>query len=274
MPLVGRTLFSRSIYSRACLLTVPEDTPSNPPPSNGATYVDPDADLSWTGGDPNPGDTVTYDVYFGTTSPPPKVITNQSGTTYDPGTMGYNTQHFWKIVAWDDHNHTTEGPIWDFTTEGPNNPPNIPSNPNPPNGAVDVDINADISWTGGDPDPGDTVTYDVYFGDSSPPSLVVSGQSGTTYNPGTMSYLTTYYWQIVSWDNHGASTSGPEWDFTTEDEPSNFPPVFSNEDPPHGSTDIPTTITSLSVLIEDPEGDSFDWSIETNPDIGSNSGTG
>lgn len=253
---------------------LPPYTPSNPLPPDGATYVDPDADLSWTGGDPNPGDTVTYDVYFGTTSPPPKVITNQSGATYDPGTMGYNTQYFWKIVAWDDHNHTTEGPIWDFTTEGPNNPPNIPSNPNPPNGAVDVDINADISWTGGDPDPGDTVTYDVYFGDSSPPSLVVSGQSDTTYNPGTMSYLTTYYWQIVSWDNHGASTSGPEWDFTTEDEPSNFPPVFSNEDPPHGSTDIPTTITSLSVLIEDPEGDSFDWSIETNPDIGSNSGTG
>ena len=253
---------------------LPPYTPSNPYPSNGATYVDPDADLSWTGGDPNPGDTVTYDVYFGTTSPPSKVITNQSGAIYEPGTMGYNTQFFWKIVAWDDYNHTTEGPIWDFTTEGPNIPPNTPSNPNPPDGAVDVDINADISWTGGDPDPGDTVTYDIYFGMSSPPPKVVSNQSGTTYDPGTMNYEMTYYWQIVTWDNHGVSTSGPEWDFTTEDEPPNFPPVFSNEDPPHGSTDVPVTITSLSVLIEDPEGDSFDWSIETNPDIGSSSDTG
>jgi hypothetical protein len=30
-----------------------------------------------------------------------------------------------------------------------------------------------------------------------------------------MSYSTDYYWKIVSWDNHGASTTGPIWDFTT-----------------------------------------------------------
>lgn len=252
----------------------PPNTPSNPSPSDGATYVDPDADLSWEGGDPNPGDTVTYDVYFGTTSPPPKIITNQTGITYDPGTMGYNTQYYWQIIAWDNDNLSSTGPIWDFTTEGPNNPPNTPSNPDPPDGAIDVDINADLSWDGGDPDPGDIVTYDVYFGTTSPPSLAVSGQSGTTYDPGAMSYEMTYYWQIVSWDNHGVSASGPEWDFTTEDEPLNFPPIFSNENPPDGETNVPITTPSLTVYIFDSEGDSFDWSIETSPDIGSSSGTG
>jgi len=43
-------------------------------------------------------------------------------------------------------------------------------------------------------------------------------QSGTTYDPGTLSYDTKYYWKIVATDNHGASTSGPLWDFTTEQE--------------------------------------------------------
>ena len=66
---------------------LPPYTPSNPSPPDGAMYVDPDADLSWTGGDPNPGDTVTYDVYFGTSSPPPKIVTNQTDTSYDPGTI-------------------------------------------------------------------------------------------------------------------------------------------------------------------------------------------
>jgi len=99
---------------------------------------------------------------------------------------------------------------------GPNYPPDIPSDPIPSDGSIGVSIDADLSWTGGDPNPMDTVTYDVYFGTTSPPSLVVSGQSGTMYDPGTMDLNTQYYWKIVAWDNHGASTDGPEWDFTTE----------------------------------------------------------
>ena len=57
---------------------LPPNQPSSPNPANGATNVPINSDLSWTGGDPNPGDTVTYDVYFGTSSTPPKVGYNQS----------------------------------------------------------------------------------------------------------------------------------------------------------------------------------------------------
>jgi parallel beta-helix repeat protein len=193
----------------------PPNTPDNPSPSNGLTSVSINADLSWTGGDPDLYDTVTYDVYFGTTNPPTtKVSANQSGTTYDPGAMDYNTRYYWKIVAWDNHGASTAGPIWDFTTE--NRAPYVPSDPNPANGTTSVSITADLSWTGGDPDPGDTVTYDVFFGTTNPPTTKVSAnQSGTTYDPGTMNYYTHYYWKIVAWDNHGASASSPIWDFTT-----------------------------------------------------------
>jgi len=62
-------------------------------------------------------DTITYDVYFGTTSPPPKVASNQSETTYDPGTLEYNTTYYWQIVAWNELGESAEGPIWSFTTE-------------------------------------------------------------------------------------------------------------------------------------------------------------
>ena len=89
------------------------------------------------------------------------------------------------------------------------------SNPSPPNHATGVAIDADLSWTGGDPDVGDTVTYDVYFGTSASPPLVSNEQVATTYDPGTLSYNTTYYWKIVATDNHGTSVDGPVWDFTT-----------------------------------------------------------
>jgi predicted secreted protein len=98
-----------------------------------------------------------------------------------------------------------------------NTPPNIPSNPSPANHATDAPINADLSWTGGDPDAGNTVTCNVYFGTSptEPMAMVSHNQTGTSYAPGTLAYNTTYYWKIVATDSQGASTTGPLWDFTT-----------------------------------------------------------
>ena len=402
----------------------PPNVPSAPSPPNHATGVSINADLSWTGGDPDVGDIVTYDVHFGTSATPPLVSNDQTGTTYDPGTLSYNTKYYWKIVATDNHAASTTGPLWDFTTSstpnnppqlsspslqppsgspstgfyyyvnyydsdgdspnikrvyidgtpytmslqsgsapngvyrygpknlsvgshnyyfyfedgkggtarlptsgsysgpvvsqennppqlsspsvqppsgtpstsfyhyvnyydsdgdspnikrvyidgtpytmslqsgsapngvyrygpknlsvgshnyyfyfedgkggtarlptsgsysGPvvsqeNNPPNTPSNPSPGNHASGVPINADLSWTGGDPDAGDTVTYDVYFGTSATPPLVSNDQLATTYDLGTMNNNTKYYWYIVATDNHSAWTTGPLWDFTT-----------------------------------------------------------
>jgi len=199
----------------------PPNTPSNPSPVNHATDQSIHADLSWTGGDPDAGDTVTYNVYFGTSTSPPLVSNDQSGTTYDPGTLSYNTKYYWKIIATDNHGASTSGHLWDFTTgSSPNNPPNMPSNPSPSNHATDQSIHADLSWTGGDPDAGDTVTYDIYFGTSTSPPLVSNDQSGASYDPCALSYDTKYYWKIIATDNHGASTSGHLWDFTTTGRPS------------------------------------------------------
>jgi hypothetical protein len=41
----------------------------------------------------------------------------------------------------------------------PNSPPDTPSNPYPSTHAPDQAITTDLSWSDGDPDAGDTVTY-------------------------------------------------------------------------------------------------------------------
>ena len=97
-----------------------------------------------------------------------------------------------------------------------NTPPYAPSHPVPENGETNVSITTDLGWSGGDPDPDDTVRYDVYFGTTSPPSLVSSNQTTSTYDLGILAYETTYYWQIVSWDTYNASTQGQQWHFTTQ----------------------------------------------------------
>jgi len=242
--------------------------PSNPYPSDGAMYVDPDAVLSWNCSDPD-GDPLTYNVYFEANDSTPDVLVsnNQSEKWYDPGVMDYNIHYYWQIVAWDNYNGSTSGPLWDFTIEGPNNPPNAPGSPNPVNGATGVNIDANLSWVGGDPDPGDTVTYDVYFGTGSPPPKVAGNQSGTTYDPGTLNYCTAYYWQIVAWDNHGASTSGPEWNFKTNCKPN----VPSDPNPENGATGIDID-ADLSWSCSDPDGHSLTYDVyfeadDPTPDV-------
>ena len=95
-------------------------------------------------------------------------------------------------------------------------PPYAPSAPSPDDTALYVPVDTTLSWTGGDPDDGDTVTYDVYFGAIADPPLVTSGQGSTTYDPGVLVSSTDYWWYIVARDNHGAVMRGPTWRFFTD----------------------------------------------------------
>jgi hypothetical protein len=53
----------------------------------------------------------------------------------------------------------------------------------------------------------------------------------------------------------------------------NNPPTVTTPDPTNGSTGISITTALLSITIQDPEGDLFNWTITTTPNIGSNTGT-
>ncbi len=97
----------------------------------------------------------------------------------------------------------------------PNNPPAEPSEPIPANGAIDVETNINLSWVCSDPD-GDDLTYNIYFGTTEIPPLVVTNNPDTTWNPGLLNLNTTYYWKIVAYDIYGDSTQSAVWNFTTK----------------------------------------------------------
>ena len=48
--------------------------------------------------------------------------------------------------------------------------------------------------------------------------MVSNDQSETSYDPGTLDYEITYYWQIIASDEYNI-TEGPIWSFTTEMKP-------------------------------------------------------
>lgn len=197
----------------------PPYVPSNPFPVNGSTNISITTHLNWTGGDPD-NDTVTYNVFFGTNQTPPQVATNITTTMYNQGTMNFSTTYYWKIISWDNNSQSTSGPLWVFTTRA-NQPPNEPSDPFPANNSVDVAVNTELSWTGGDPD-NDSVSYDVYFGTNQTPGQVANNISTTLYSPGILASSTQYFWRIVARDQYNATTAGPLWDFTTIGIPENI----------------------------------------------------
>jgi len=94
----------------------PPITPSEPSPTDNATGVDVNANISWNCTDPD-GDTLIYDVYFGKISPPPLASDDQNTTTFDPGKLEDNTTYYWRIVAFDGRGGSTSSPIWRFKTK-------------------------------------------------------------------------------------------------------------------------------------------------------------
>ena len=146
--------------------------------------------------------------------------------------LNYSTTYYWFVNATDGYSCINNSYSFTTANESYNSPPNVPNSPSPSDGSDDISVTSNISWSGGDPDIGDSVTYDVYFGTNSSPSIVVSNQSTTSYDPGVLDYDTTYYWIVVAWDESNLSTTGVVWSFTTESEEVPPPPAPPPYTPP------------------------------------------
>ena len=122
------------------------------------------------------------------------------GPGLDPGTT-----YYWRIDEVEADTTTIyTGDVWSFTAA-----PYKAYNPQPPDGARYVSIDADLSWLAG----ATAITHDVYFGTVDPPPLVKAKHPDTTYEPGTLNKDTTYYWRID--ERNGTVYPGDIWRFTT-----------------------------------------------------------
>ncbi|MBM3315482.1 YncE family protein, partial [candidate division WOR-3 bacterium] len=160
-------------------------------------------------------DTVTYSVFLGPTTTPVLAESGLQVTQYQAHRLNTFTLYYWRVVARDRKGETSSGPRWSFTTGAANSPPALPSSPTPDSAATAVWRKTTLRWTGSDPDPGDTLYFDVHLGLSTPPGLVSQRQRTVSYAATALLYDTTYYWRIVVYDQRGATRTGPLWRFRT-----------------------------------------------------------
>jgi len=194
--------------------SIPPKTAYNPDPVNGAEFVDPNAVFTWT---PGFGGKL-HTVYLGTNFDD---VNNAAGGTplgsasYSPGTLEPEKVYYWRVDEFDPP-VTHKGDIWGFTTPG------AVGNPQPANGAVDVQMNATLSWTAAD----SGTSHELYVGTdadavkdattASPEYIGTRALGSESYDPGKLAWDAAYYWRVD--EVYPAETvKGLVWRFATAD---------------------------------------------------------
>jgi hypothetical protein len=159
----------------------------------------------------------------------------------------------------EDSTPTTPGGIGTTT----NHPPDTPSNPFPALGQNNVPYGLiNLTWDCSDPDSGDALTYNVYKGSTSLPTVLVAQNIIDKMLQINTGPLEPVYWKVVARDNHGDSTAGSIWNFITGSTTNHPPDSARNPYPPNGATNIPHGDVTLSWTCTDPDqGDTLTYNI-------------
>jgi hypothetical protein len=94
-------------------------------PANGA-FLSPagtTVELQWSSTNAD-GDPQNWDVYFGPSEDPAKVITGNTSQSYTV-TVAIGTKYYWRVVGWDKNGVPTNSDIWSFEIVDPDSPLNV-----------------------------------------------------------------------------------------------------------------------------------------------------
>jgi hypothetical protein len=194
--------------------SIPPKTAYNPDPADGAGFVDPNATFAWTGGYGSKLHTVYLgDNYDGVDNATEGMIVGVP--SYDPGTLEREKILYWRVDEFDGF-ETHKGDVWNFTTPG------AVGNPQPANGAADVQKIATLSWAAAD----NTASHELYFGadaeavknatTASPEYIGPRALGAESYDPGGLALDGSYAWRVD--EVYPTETvRGLVWSFTTAD---------------------------------------------------------
>jgi len=122
-----------------------------------------------------------------------------AATTYYYRVRSYNQQNTYSIYSL----------YVKATTSYADGKPGEAADPEPVDGATDVENTQILMWTPGT----GSESHDIYLGTSNPPELL-ENREDAFYDPGGLLDGTTYYWRIDELNGSGI-TEGPVWQFST-----------------------------------------------------------
>lgn len=162
-------------------------------PAPGATTNTGTVLLTWQ---PSPG-AASYDVYLGTSTPPPLVASGVTATTFNANVSSGTYSWFVVAHAACDANRTSTTPTRSFQSSVPvtcTSGQLQVSLVSPAAGALNVPASVELVWSANAPVTG----YDLYFGASSTPPLLLAGTNRTRQPVDALTPGTKYFWRVVA----------------------------------------------------------------------------
>ena len=187
----GGGVTTGAVWSFSTLPNIPAQVAKGNP-ANGAVDQPLSLVLTWTAA----AQATSYNIYFGTTVTliAANKLNNTTGLVYTLTGLSYITTYYWRVDAVNLDGANT-GMTWDFST-GTEPVPAQATGGSPVSGTANCALTTQLYWLSGS----DASAYDVYFGTTNPPPVAVSNMSKsvyrTSYNPGTLTPATTYYWRV------------------------------------------------------------------------------
>lgn len=139
--------------------------------------------------------------------------------------LDYNTTYTWRITPYNSVGDAVNCPEWSFTTKD----------------EVVPNDYIDLKWAL----KPDATGYKFSLGTDNPPTNIenmLDVGNVDTYRFENPKYLTTYYWQVIPYNEGGDAQNCPVWTFTTEDDGTILPPNPTEAIyPPDGAVDVPIT---------------------------------
>lgn len=187
-------------------------------PANNLLCIDNAVSLQWDASSDPDSDVISYQIEISKDNQFKQIDYTNSVTT--PGktiSLEKGVRYYWRVKAIDSKNLSSDySAVFQFYTEGTglaNHLPFAPSLVKPELSSVLSGNSVVLEWNASDVDVNDVLTYDVYFGTTSPPTVKISSaQSLKTYTQ-NVNTAGTYYWSVDVKDNKGGISKGQVWRF-------------------------------------------------------------
>ena len=187
-------------------------------PTQNLLCIDNSIPFDWSDATDSNNDKISYKVEIAKNRELTNIVKTQTvNTSQATITLEKGVAYYWRVSAVDNKGKEGEpSSIFAFYTKGvgeSNIAPFTAEIVKPTDESTVESTTVTLEWKGADSNTGDTLTYDVYFGEDVTPTKLIGEGLSTTNSEVKVESGKTYYWKVNTIDNAGAKSIGQIWSF-------------------------------------------------------------